>query len=195
MRWLLLSATVVAAAALAGCGKPGPSGRGAQAPAEIGDATERGKKAADALMARLKSQLQAAMQSGGPVEAVSVCQNIALPLTEAEREAQGVAGIRRTTLKPRNPANAPDAMDRSVLEAMAAAANPGSEVRADAGGSTRYYQPIFVQEVCLKCHGDRATMPPALTEKLAALYPSDLATGYALGDFRGAIRVDFAPEP
>ena len=150
--------------------------------------TGRGEAAAKVLMDRLGAQLKSAMESGGPVAAIAVCQQVAIPLTaSAGAEFEGVA-IKRTSLKPRNPANAPDEMDRSVLEEMAAQSPPQPVIRWE-DGVARFYRPLLIQEVCLKCHGDPATFPKELTEALASAYPGDAATGYALGELRGAIRV------
>ena len=44
-----------------------------------------------------------------------------------------------------------------------------------------------VGEVCLKCHGEN--IDPAVKAKLGELYPNDKATGYKLGDLRGAFTV------
>jgi hypothetical protein len=41
----------------------------------------------------------------------------------------------------------------------------------------RYYKPLVIQEVCLKCHGDPAAFSPELTTALRELYPTDQATG------------------
>ena len=46
-----------------------------------------------------------------------------------------------------------------------------------------YVEPLFVQPLCVTCHG--SALAPDLEKKLAELYPSDQATGYAAGDFRG----------
>ena len=43
--------------------------------------------------------------------------------------------------------------------------------------------------LCLKCHGAQATLSPAVKEKLSALYPQDKATGYSLGQIRGAMTI------
>lgn len=155
---------------------------------------ETGAAASDALMKSLGAQLKGALRSGGPVEAIAICQQVAMPLTASAGDSFDGVSIRRTTLQPRNPANAPDELDRAVLEAMAATARaregapePVIEWRAD---RARYYRPLLIQEVCLRCHGDPAEFPPALVQALEERYPDDRATGYALGDFRGVIRVD-----
>ncbi|MCB1232921.1 MAG: DUF3365 domain-containing protein [Verrucomicrobiae bacterium] len=156
--------------------------------------TELGQEASEALMQSLGGQLKAAMQSGGPVQAISVCRQAALPLTAAAGESFDGVAVRRTTLKTRNPANAPDATDREVLESMASAAaqnaappDPVIEWQDDVA---RFYRPLMMQEICLKCHGDPASFSPELTQALADSYPDDQATGYALGELRGVIRVD-----
>lgn len=158
--------------------------------AERGRVVQTGQAASEALIQSLGGQLKAALQSGGPVQAILVCQQAALPLTSAAGASfEGVA-IRRTTLKPRNPANAPDAIDRRVLEMMARSEGAPEPVIEWGDDTARFYRPLMVREVCLKCHGDAATFSPELTKTLSERYPNDLATGYALGDFRGVIRVD-----
>ncbi len=158
--------------------------------------TETGQAASDALMKSLGGQLKGALQSGGPVQAITVCQQAALPLTAAAGESFEGVSIRRTTLKPRNPANAPDDLDTRVLETMAAAAKqskgPPEPVVEWGEDVARFYRPLMIQEVCLNCHGDPASFSPELTQALAERYPDDQGTGYALGDFRGVIRVDIA---
>lgn len=158
----------------------------------------KGEEAATALMQSLGGQLKGALQSGGPVSAIQVCQQAAMPLTEAAGAGREGVTIRRTTLRPRNPANAPDEIDREVLTGMEAAMDkesspPGAVIRWESA-TARYYRPLLVQEVCLNCHGDPESFPSALTDALAQLYPDDEATGYSLGQLRGVIRVDVSLE-
>jgi len=181
---------------LSGCGAKAPEGAEASPSdaAELARVETLGQEAAAALMQSLGGQLKAAMEAGGPVEAMTVCQSVAQPLTAAT--GAGIEGveIRRTSLRPRNPLNAPDETDRAALAAMEAAAAealPDPVIRWETE-TARYYAPIMIQELCLTCHGDAAGFPTPLVERLDALYPDDEATGYALGDFRGAIRVDVA---
>lgn len=150
---------------------------------------EIGGTVSQALMDSLGTQLKAALEAGGPVAAVTLCQGVAMPLTEAAGQDHEGVSVRRTTLRPRNPANEPDDTDRAVLEAMVASQPPVAEIRREEGAA-RYYRPLIVQELCLKCHGDPAGFPEELRETLAQLYPDDAATGYSLGELRGAIRVD-----
>lgn len=175
--------------ALSGCGRPT-----APSPEETTRVQEAGRAATKAVVESLGSQLKAAIQSGGPVAAIAVCQQVALPLTDAARSGlPDVVAVRRTTLRPRNPQNAPDPLDRLVLERLAATQPlPEELIEWPADGPARFYKPLVILEVCLNCHGDPAGFPPPLTEALAGRYPEDQATGYALGDLRGVIRVDVA---
>ena len=43
------------------------------------------------------------------------------------------------------------------------------------------------EQVCLGCHG--ANLAPEVQAKLSELYPVDKATGYELGQVRGAVVV------
>jgi hypothetical protein len=43
--------------------------------------------------------------------------------------------------------------------------------------------------MCLTCHGEKAKIPPAVRAVLAREYPDDHATGFSVGDVRGAVSV------
>ena len=53
--------------------------------------------------------------------------------------------------------------------------------------SFRFMKAIPTGEVCLKCHG--GNIAPPIRAKLKELYPNDMATGYKLGDVRGAFTI------
>ncbi len=196
MKAFLRLMTGLAAVALAGCERSGeegspPDAEDSRSPGagEVAHVRETGGAAARLLMESLGGQLKGALQAGGPVNAIEVCRQTAIPLTDAVGVNLEGVRVRRTTLKPRNPANAPDEIDRRVLEGMAATASPEPVIEWQESVA-RFYQPLIVQELCLNCHGDPATFSPELVEALAERYPEDRATGYAPGDFRGVIRVD-----
>ena len=160
---------------------------------------KQGDKASSALLASLGPKLKAALTAGGPVHALTVCQQLAQPSTK--EVAAGMAGITlsRVSLKPRNPENAPDQLDTEVLTAWHKQVAdhgkaPSDEVRMKDGQTAVFYRPILIEEVCLKCHGDPGTFSAALSEQLAKLYPEDRATGYSKGELRGAFRVEFPAE-
>ncbi|MBJ7533548.1 DUF3365 domain-containing protein [Rhodomicrobium vannielii ATCC 17100] len=141
---------------------------------------------------KLKGELVGAMKEGGPVAAISVC-NTAAPAIASEASTGGWI-VRRTSLKLRNPATAPDAWEAETLArfdaAKAGGADPTKLERAevlDNGGQRtfRYMKAIpTAAEPCLACHGTNLAEP--VKAKLAELYPDDKATGYSAGDIRGA---------
>ncbi len=47
------------------------------------------------------------------------------------------------------------------------------------------------QPACLKCHGSTNDINEETLEIIQARYPSDRATNYQLGDFRGSWKIQF----
>jgi hypothetical protein len=147
------------------------------------------------LMKSLFATLSAEMQSNGPIAALKVCNLEALPLT-AELNTDQIK-VSRTSLKVRNPKNAPDAIDKAVLSRMAEEPDwnlPQHVTMKEDGGPHRYYKPIRLGKPCLSCHGQEDDIEPALLAEIKKLYPNDQATGYKEGELRGAFKVVIADE-
>jgi len=154
---------------------------------------EAGGPAADALVGTLVSRLTGAMQEGGPVNAVDFCSTSASELTAGVAREQGL-DIKRTSLRYRNPANAPDQAETEALKYFESAlsetgALPGEWVQKAGRDEYRYYRPLTVAPPCLRCHGDSEQIDSAVQAILDERYPGDLATDYSVGDFRGVVRV------
>jgi hypothetical protein len=143
----------------------------------------------------LKGELVAAMESGGPVAAIGVCNERAPQLADAAAVAAGGGWqVGRTSLKLRNPDNTPDAWETAVLRNFAARAAAGEDLQqvefsavVDQQGrrTFRYMKAIpTAEKPCLACHGK--ALAPQVQERLAELYPADQATGYSAGELRGA---------
>lgn len=163
------------------------------------EALGRARTAADGLMTELRKELVAAMDAGGPLNAVSVCAERA-PEIASIHQTDGLS-IRRVSERVRNAGDRPDDYETAQLVRFAearAADGAGidelAEVVTGADGSRtlRYMKPIYIAKPCLHCHGDEAQMDPALLAKIRELYPQDEATGYAQGDLRGAVTVTVA---
>ncbi|MDI1247539.1 MAG: DUF3365 domain-containing protein [Lacunisphaera sp.] len=161
---------------------------------------QAGEAASAIIATRLVTELTAALGAGGPEKAVDVCHTKALPLTNAPLPAQPqVVAVKRSSLRLRNPANAPDAAERAALDHVAALIAGGRpapavlvqkiETAGIAAPEWRLYRSIGVQAACLTCHGSPTDQTPALRALLQERYPADAATGYAVGDWRGLIRV------
>ncbi len=141
---------------------------------------------------RLQSALKDGMASGGPVAAVEVCRAEAGSIAAASGQRYDVT-LRRTSLRTRNPDNAPDAWERETLEGFAealAAGEPLAQIHALSSRREgdrvhhRYMKPIVTGAICLTCHG--RTLAPELEGTLDRLYPHDRARGYEAGELRGA---------
>jgi hypothetical protein len=148
------------------------------------------------LQQQLSTELMAAMQSKGAVEAIEVCANVAQPMTAAVGTEAADRQISRTALRVRNPANQADALSERILqdwqtEMVASDSAPGPVVHHE-GELVIVHHPILMQTGCLACHGEPAQIAPEVAEKLASLYPNDEATGFKVGQLRGAFRVEFA---
>lgn len=177
----------VTAFVAAGCGggaEPRPD------PAAPAAAEARAAKAADALGGALMKELKAAMEAGGPAGAIPVCSEKA-PVVAQGLSTDGVS-VRRTSLRWRNPSNAPDDFERSVLEGWERDAKAGvvSKVVDGPGGrELRWMRPIRLQPVCVACHGAADEIVADVKAEIARRYPEDKATGFKDGDLRGAFSV------
>jgi len=154
---------------------------------------ELGNAASQALMGALVTQLTTAMQEGGAVNAVDFCSTSALELTAGVAQEQGL-DVKRTSMKYRNPANAPDEDETEALRYYESALAetgvlPGPWVQKAGRDEYRFYRPLTVAPPCLNCHGSPGEIDPAIQSILDERYPGDLAMGYAVGDFRGVVRV------
>ncbi|HEX9207798.1 MAG TPA: DUF3365 domain-containing protein [Steroidobacteraceae bacterium] len=152
---------------------------------------------ADQLTVQLKAELQQAMQAAGPVAAIEVCRTRA-PEIAARLGRESGAQVGRTALRVRNPANAPDDLERQVLQqfaeqlasAPAAPASPPEavfELRTPRGVEHRYLRAIPMQPLCVTCHGK--TIAPDIAAAIRTAYPEDAATGFEPGELRGAVTV------
>jgi len=150
---------------------------------------------------QLKGELTKAIAEGGPMAAIDVCYTRA-PEIAAQLSKSSGARVGRTALRVRNPSNAPDGLERSVLEQFAADLGSGPidrpleaafEIRRGDAVERRYMRAIPTDAVCLTCHGK--TLAPELAAAIARNYPGDQATGFELGQLRGAFSVTWPPAP
>lgn len=159
---------------------------------------ERAKRAAQAFSGDLRSALQRAMQGGGPASAVEVCYAVAPAIAEEVMRTHGVR-LGRVALpdRNRNPQQAAQGWQLAALQEMQAAVAAGDRpeqqvlVRRDGlpeGVALRMVRGIATEEVCVTCHGGAIAAP--VREAIARRYPGDAATGFAVGDLRGALWVE-----
>lgn len=144
-----------------------------------------------ALLQPFKTELKSALMAGmeqGPAEAIAVCKTRA-PEIAARLSTEDVR-MGRSSLRLRNPANAPPDWLAPLLQSFAQQeTTPEPAVVVLGDGRIGYAEPIMMQPLCLACHG--TTVGDDIAERIAALYPEDQATGYANGDFRGVFWTEF----
>ncbi|PLW83210.1 hypothetical protein CWI75_07295 [Kineobactrum sediminis] len=138
----------------------------------------------------LKPALKTAIQEGGPAHAVDVCATLAPAIMDELSNESGWT-VRRVSLQPRNRNRAvPDEWEAEVLktfDALQASGQPPATINHGAvvDGRYRYMQAQGVEPLCLNCHGETLSEP--VRQALQTHYPEDQATGYSLGEVRGAI--------
>lgn len=147
------------------------------------------RSAVERFGAALQATLGAALAAGDPVAAIGVCSEQA-PAIAAQAGAAAGLQLGRVSRRPRNPANTPTDWQRGVLEQWAAELAAGGDLTdreafvATPDGGFGYLRPIVIRPPCLVCHG--TAISPGLTVELRAKYPADRATGYRVGELRGA---------
>lgn len=174
-----LPVLIVLASVLTGCaGQDSPA---PVPPEKVLQASNLAQGFKTALMAALKDGL-----ADGPEQAIGACSILA-PELAAEYSRDGVR-IGRTSLRLRNPANAPEPWMEPLLRDYLGT-GPGAEprsVRIDED-TIGYVEPLYVGKPCLACHGDPIAEP--VREQIAEMYPRDDSVGFREGDFRGLLWV------
>lgn len=144
----------------------------------------------------VKPMLQDYMQTRGPVGAVEGCAVDAPAIADRISDETGWK-VGRVSLKPRNAdRGTPDAWETATLQQLEAKRSDGADVaELNHGewveGRYRYMQAQLVEGVCLACHGE--SLDPAVQATVDEYYPSDSATGFSLGDIRGAVTLTSPP--
>jgi hypothetical protein len=164
-------------------------------PAQQAAAIVEGKTIVEEAFSLLSSNLQSAIASGGVTNALPYCSLAASPLTASIAERHGVT-LQRVSHKPRNPGARADAVEQHVLgrfEAQLAIGVPLEPLATNViVGQATFFAPIVLNnELCLNCHGvPGQDIQPETLAVIRELYPQDEATGFRLGELRGAWRVD-----
>jgi hypothetical protein len=181
-------------------------GAAASEPADWPEWVGKSRALAMQLGSELKGELAGAIEQGGPVAAIPVCRDRA-PAIAARLSEQSGARVSRTALRVRNPANAPDELQRAVLEQFAeqltatptGAGSTGGppeavfEIKGATGIERRYMRAIPTDALCLTCHG--TTLAPEIAAAIHRAYPLDEATGFSQGRLRGAFSVVWPAVP
>lgn len=125
---------------------------------------------------------------------IGFCSVNAQPLTAAFATTGTV--VKRTSVKLRNPANAPDSIEAAVFALFSQHKDSGLQVKpvlkSTDDGSNHYFKPIIMQAMCLHCHGEKGkNIAQATWDSIQKKYPADAAFNYKEGDLRGLWHITF----
>ena len=146
--------------------------------------------------AELLKNVSQAMKKGGPEYAIEFCNVKAIPLMDSLSKLHNCQ-IKRIATKFRNPVDMPQTeTEHEQLNQYQKSFEKGRSIEPVVhlfDDRIEYYKPIMLgKAACLKCHGDPGKdIAKGTLQKISERYPADLATGFALNDFRGAWKITF----
>jgi len=156
----------------------------------------KGEKIAILTQSELLKNVSTAMKTGGPAYAVDFCNLRAMFIKDSLSQLNNCQ-IRRIAIKYRNPADQPQTKtERDQLNQYLLANQNGDSIKPKIylfDDRIEFYQPIIIHNgACLICHGIPGKQISEKTlEKINSHYPNDLATGFAMNDFRGTWKITF----
>ncbi|MBK7660697.1 MAG: DUF3365 domain-containing protein [Betaproteobacteria bacterium] len=184
-----LAGLAIALASAAAAGQEG---------AEARRLAEETRKVAGDLVAQIRGELTKELEFSGPLRGVIVCKYTVPEISSAMSRKTGWR-VTRVALRPRNPAlGSADAWEQKVLLDFERRAERGEraevlehgEVVVEPGGRFyRYMKALPLGPLCVSCHGAPERLTPNLKALLETEYPHDRATGYAVGQIRGAVTI------
>lgn len=159
---------------------------------------EESRAVAVPFLKQLATENRKAISEGGAESAIKVCKEIA-PRMAGDTSRLNGWKLTRVSLKVRNPLlGTPDAWEQEKLLAFESLAAKGEKtesmevseiVQEPAGKFFRYVKAIAMQPGCIACHGNANQIPANIKSLLTEEYPHDKATGYSVGQLRGAVSI------
>ncbi|NBX76522.1 MAG: DUF3365 domain-containing protein [Proteobacteria bacterium] len=147
-------------------------------------AIEKAHETVSVAKKNFKKALGEAIKKKGPAGALGECKIMAPTLGLKNEQIE----LGRTSHKLRNQANKPREWVQPLLEEYKKSSvtdHAKNKLINFGPNHYGYVEPIYIEAVCLNCHG--SDLKPEVRKELSELYPSDQATGFKLGDFRGLI--------
>lgn len=157
---------------------------------------QKGEEIANLTQAELLKNVSHAMGTGGPVYAIDFCNLRAMHLKDSLSVIHNCE-IRRIAVKYRNPLDRPQSeTEKEQLEKYQENFENAETLKPEVyvfDDRIEYYKPILINKgACLVCHGQPGEQIAEETmEIIQERYPNDLATGFAMDDFRGAWKITF----
>jgi hypothetical protein len=159
---------------------------------------ESARKAAGTIVGQVRGELVREMERTGPIRSIIVCKYSAPEIASSISRFSGMR-VTRVSLRPRNRAlGEADSWEQKYLLEFEKRIAGGEKIEAlevtelvnePAGPYYRYLKAIPTSQPCLACHGSGSEISDGVRAQLAAEYPNDVATGYRVGQVRGAVSV------
>ncbi len=152
---------------------------------------QRAAELAGRLKQNLTKSLTQKISQDGVAQAIGFCHEQVMPIAKtAAGEDIARFEFGRTSHRVRQAKNLPQdwmkpylsEFQESTLQKPATA-----KVHEFADGKRAYLEPLYIQPLCLSCHG--SPLSGEVSAEVRRLYPQDQATGFKLGEFRGMIWV------
>lgn len=162
-------------------------------PSNLQKYVDQGRSISQKMQGILLSNVSSAMQNGGSVHAIEFCNTRAIPLTDSLSKLEGIM-ISRISDRNRNPINVASSDELELMKQFKMNNVKDTVLSWEKNENYFYYSTIKTgMPACLKCHGSVETeISPETLNTLDSLYPEDKARNYALGDFRGLWKIEFA---
>ncbi len=163
---------------------------------DLEDRIVTSRAAVKSLAKNLKGYLTAALGASIPVEEKLFMCKVGASEAASQEVDDRQFSVGRTSLRVRNPENAPDEWERAILEKFQVRKDAGEKIsdleHAEMVGANghlrfRYMKAIPVGQVCVMCHGK--VLDREVIAALAKIYPDDQARGFGIGEIRGAFTV------
>jgi hypothetical protein len=136
----------------------------------------------------LKAELIAAMKKGKLVAAVPVCGTRAGEIAAAH--SGGGWTIKRINSRSTDTSSFADSLQKAAIAEFSAGRKTRPTYKEvwttkDSVKTYHFYEPIIAQDFCLRCHGAKESLDPAVLDTIAAKYSVDRTTGFSTGDILG----------
>ncbi|MBE2214855.1 MAG: DUF3365 domain-containing protein [Opitutaceae bacterium] len=154
---------------------------------------------------RLVGEINAALKSGSPEDAVALAHLRRLSTDgKALPGMPAITAFKLTSRRVLNVANSPDFAEEQVLEEIERRLRASSKppdvlvqhiTRPDGTEEWRGYRPLGLLPMCVACHGPTETQSPRLRTLLIERAGPQPAVDYKPGEWRGVLRVTVEPPP
>ncbi len=158
-----------------------------------------GKEIANKFLSNLMESLENVISNQGTAKAVAVYKEKVDEITRMIKNDLNNKDIGIKLLSPRyrDVENSPDYYEEQAYQDFQKVWKDTGryppyviqEIRRNGRVLYRYYEPLYVKRLCLKCHGTLESLDIEAVKCIRQEHPNDNAVGYKLGDLRGFIRI------